>query len=706
MKKIITCLAVVLCSISAFSQYYFNTYNPAGINPGGVNTDPEQPFGAAGVTAADGYTSIVANGTTTLSWSPVQTIPFSFNFDGVAVTQYKVSTSGVLTFTTTASTVPAHANATIPNAAIPDKSILIWGLQPISGNDGIITKTHGTAPNRQHWINFASYSAPGASASGQWTYWGIVLEEGSDNIFIADLRTYTTPLTLTLGIQVDATTAFQIATAPNTPSFVTNGGNASDPSDNVYYEFIQGLRPTEDIELSDVNVPAAVNASNPVTVSGTIVNKGSSNLTSFDIIWEDASGTANSQSYTANVAPLASYTFTHSTTWSPTLGQFSDIKVYSSNPNGVIDPNNTNDTLSARTFANSGTSISRNVLLEEFTTAPCQFCPDGAVVVEQILASNPAVIAVGEHACFGTDAMTIPEASTYCSAFGSGAPTACVDRVQFPGESSVAHGRGTWAANATSQAALATPVSVSLTGSYNSVNRSTTVNVSANFVDYAIPGDLRLTLFVVEDSVTGSGTGYNQSNAYNTQAGHPYAGAGNPIVGFVHKHVLRDVYPTNDAWGVANVIATNPAPNSTYDTSYTFTMSSAWKDNDISFVGFVSYYNANTAQREVLNSVEVRLNNLMTTSISEINKDIKSLNVYPNPTADIANVVFDLSKAAPVSLIVRDIAGKEVMSNNLGVLNTGVQRITINAENLSNGIYFATVQIGTEFVTRKIAINK
>ena len=135
-------------------------------------------------------------------------------------------------------------------------------------------------------------------------------------------------------------------------------------------------------------------------------------------------------------------------------------------------------------------------------------------------------------------------------------------------------------------------------------------------------------------------------------------------------------------------------------------MSSAWKDNDISLVGFVSYFNVNTAQREVLNSVEVSLNNLMTTSISEINKDIKSLNVYPNPTADIANVVFDLSKAAPVSLIVRDIAGKEVMSNNLGVLNTGVQRITINAENLSNGIYFATVQIGTEFVTRKIAINK
>ena len=463
-----------------------------------------------------------------------------------------------------------------------------------------------------------------------------------------------------------------------------------------------------DAKVNSVSVAASqVNAST-VAITGSVINTGIAPLTSVVVNWSSDGGvTVNSNTMTMNLASFTSATFSHPVTLTAANpGNYTDFKVWTSLPNAVPDSNSVNDTISDQFFVNNGTSVSRNVLLEEFTTAPCQFCPDGAVVVEQILAANPAVIAVGEHACFGTDAMTIPEASTYCGDFGSGAPTACVDRVQFPGESSVAHGRSTWAANATSQAALATPVSVSLTGSYNAVNRSTTVNVSANFVDYAIPGDLRVTLFVVEDSVTGTGTGYNQSNAYNTQAGHPYAGAGNPIVGFVHKHVLRDVYPTNDAWGIANVIATNPAPNSTYDTSYTFTMSSAWKDNDISLVGFVSYYNVNTAQREVLNSVEVKLNNLMTTSISEINKDVKSLNVYPNPTADIANVVFDLSKAAPVSLIVRDIAGKEVMSNNFGILNTGVQRITINSENLSNGIYFATVQIGKELVTRKISVNK
>jgi hypothetical protein len=462
-----------------------------------------------------------------------------------------------------------------------------------------------------------------------------------------------------------------------------------------------------DAQVVEVNVSGSYSTGSTVTISGVLENTGLTNLTSVDLNWSaDGGVTVNTNSLTLNTPSFTTVNFAHTVTLAAANpGNFTDFKVWTSLPNAVPDSNSVNDTISDQFFVNNGTSQTRNVLLEEFTTAPCQFCPDGAVVVEQILASNPAVIAVGEHACFGTDAMTIPEAVTYCTDFGSGAPTACVDRVQFPGESSVAHGRGTWQANATSQAAVTSPVDVTLTGSYDATSRLTIVNVNADFVDFAIPGDLRLTLFVVEDSVTGTGSTYDQVNAYNTQAGHPYAGAGNPIVGFVHKHVLRDVYPTNDAWGVANVIATNPAPNSTYNTSYTFTMSSVWKDKDISLVGFVSYYNANTAQREVLNSVEVKLTNLVT-SISEIKKDVNSLNIYPNPTADIANVVFDLSKSAPVSLIVRDITGKEVMSNNFGVLNTGFQRITINAESLSNGIYFATVQIGKELVTRKISVNK
>ena len=46
---------------------------------------------------------------------------------------------------------------------------------------------------------------------------------------------------------------------------------------------------------------------------------------------------------------------------------------------------------------------------------------------------------IGVHACFGTDAMTIPEASTICATLGNNsAPTAMVDRIVHPGDATAA----------------------------------------------------------------------------------------------------------------------------------------------------------------------------------------------------------------------------------------------------------------------------
>ena len=462
-----------------------------------------------------------------------------------------------------------------------------------------------------------------------------------------------------------------------------------------------------DAGIQDVTVANSYTTGSTVTVGGTLENTGLNTLTAVDVNWSTDGGvTVNTNSITPNVASFNTASFSHTiTTTAANPGAFTDLMVWTSNPNGVPDSLTANDTLNTQFFVNNGTTVSRDVLLEEFTTAPCQFCPDGAVVVEQILAANPAVIGVGEHACFGTDAMTIPEASAYCAAFGSGAPTACIDRVLFPGETSVAHGRGTWAANANSRSAIGSVVSVNVTGVYNPATRQVNADITASFVDYAVPGDIRVTLFVVEDSVTGTGSGYNQVNAYNTQAGHPYFGAGNPIVGYVHRHVLRDVYPTTDAWGDNTIIPTSPMLNTNYVKSNTFTLNSAWKSNDVSLVAFVSYYNANTAERVVLNAAEVKLNNL-TTSIEKIQKDVSSLTIYPNPTADISTIAFNLSAAKPVLLSVRDITGKEVIAQDFGTLSAGVQKIFIDASNLTSGIYFASISIGEEVVTKKISVSK
>ncbi|MFT6166440.1 MAG: hypothetical protein ACJAV5_000066 [Vicingaceae bacterium] len=723
MKRIITCLAVVLCSTSAFSQYYFNTYNPAGMNPGGLNTDAEQPFGAAGVTAGDGYSELIqASGqgpAPGLQWSAPQTIPFAFDFNGSAETQFKVSNSGVLTFTTSATSVPSTINTTLPSANIPDKSVVIWGLAQGAGNDGVLLKVHGTAPNRQLWVNFASFSSTGGAidpASGHWTYWGIVLEETTNNIYIADLRSFNTSLDLTLGIQIDGSTAVEIAGAPNTQSFVTNGGNASDPSDNVYYEFIQGTRTANDILISSVDLDKIQSIASPITITGEAKNNGSAAITSFDLSWTADGGVTNSTvNIPANIAPGDAYTYTHPTTWSPAAGSSYTVEVTASNPNGVVDGNPSNNSASATTFINLGQTVSRSVLLEEFTTIPCGFCPNATITSEYIVNNVQNSILVGLHACFGTDIMTNSESVELCQDLGNGsAPSGMVDRVLFDGEarptfginfnSSVPSSANPWFIRARDRTAEGSSVNVDIKGNYNSSTRTIDVDVKSNFVDYPLPGDISVSLMIVEDSVTG-GSSYSQRNFYNATPGHPFAGLGDPIVGYVHEHVLRQILPLT--YGDATVIPSSPVLYTDYARNFNLVLNNSYDESQVYLVAVVSYRGPGLEEYEVLNAKEVKLTELFGVGISE--KEVKgntSFDVYPNPSKDITNISFDLDNKESIFVSVRDITGKEVMSQDFGVMAQGNQRIAINVSSLSNGIYFTTLQIGDKMVTKKITVNK
>ena len=177
------------------------------------------------------------------TWSAIQTLPFSFDFNGTAVTDYKVSSSGVLTFTTAAATAPAYTNAAIPNANIPDNSVLLWGLAGTGANDEIVTQTleQRVLDN----IGFSSYDG-----GGSWSYWSIVLEEGSNKIYLVDQRHGTTAApALTAGIQINATEAYSVAGSPSLSNLA-----AQDPTDadNYYYEFIQGTLPGDNIEMTSL----------------------------------------------------------------------------------------------------------------------------------------------------------------------------------------------------------------------------------------------------------------------------------------------------------------------------------------------------------------------------------------------------------------------------------------------------------------------
>ncbi|MEY3966173.1 MAG: hypothetical protein RL263_1342, partial [Bacteroidota bacterium] len=94
MKKIILSFVAAFSLLSLNAQvtgYHMVPCTGAG-NPGGLNADPEFPPGGGGAT---GWTNIMT-GPQTNAWSGNQNIPFTFYFNGEAVTQYKVSSTGVV----------------------------------------------------------------------------------------------------------------------------------------------------------------------------------------------------------------------------------------------------------------------------------------------------------------------------------------------------------------------------------------------------------------------------------------------------------------------------------------------------------------------------------------------------------------------------------------------------------------------------------
>lgn len=697
MKKIITACALLLTASMGYSQYYQQSYISINKNPLGLNTDVEQ---TSGVLVPQGWTAIQATSSTPV-WSPNQTLPFAFNFNNSAVTNYKVSTTGVLTFDV-ASTVaaPSDANVAIPSSLIPDKSVMAWGLNGNGSNDAIITKTFGTAPYRQHWVMFSSYSAIGGTG---WAYWAIMMEETTDRLFVVDMRNYNTPLSLTVGVQVDGTTATSLAASPNVAGVNTNGGSADGPDDNTYYEFGYGTQPSVDVELSSVALPALVANGSNTTLTGSIINSGSSALTSYDIKYSVNGGTTVSQSFTAqNVLPGTASNFTLSPAYNATTPGNLNFVFW---VEASSDARNYNDTINTSTAVSTGGSGVKKVLLEEFTTAPCQFCPDGEVVVGQILATTPEAIAVGIHAGFGTDAMTIPAHSAYAAAFTTGAPTAAIDRKIFSGETRVGHSRGAWAANVNAQKTLLTPIDINLGGNVTGTN-TIDLHVDVQVKD-AISNwqDANLTIFVVEDSVVGTGSGYNQVNYYHTQAGHPYTGAGNPIIGYPHRHVVRDV-PTG-TWGDATFLSSAPVVNTNVTKTYSLNLNPAWDKSKMEFVVFMNYYDASTGEnaREVINVNHIKYDQLVV-GVEENDLAISALRIHPNPTSGNLNVNFELEQSENVTIEVLDLLGKSISVQNFGTLVSGAQKLNMDLSDLNSGIYFVKINAGNKVSTQKVNVIK
>jgi hypothetical protein len=107
------------------------------------------------------------------------------------------------------------------------------------------------------------------------------------------------------------------------------------------------------------------------------------------------------------------------------------------------------------------------------------------------------------------------------------------------------------------------------------------------------------------------------------------------------------------------------------------------------------YYTTNTPM--------VRLN-FSPASINEVSSNF-GLNVYPNPANTSATISMALSNEANVVINVTDLSGKVVYTNALGKVN-GAQKITVNTDSLSSGVYMVNLSVDGAVSTQKLVVRK
>lgn len=338
----------------------------------------------------------------------------------------------------------------------------------------------------------------------------------------------------------------------------------------------------------------------------------------------------------------------------------------------------------------------RRILLEEFSTAQCGFCPDGTVVAKKLVHDHPSVIWVTHHAGFGTDSMTVPASKDIASAFTNFAPGACIDRGVFPIHVSpyieqygkIATIRAKWDSVVTAHLADEQFADIRIRSQYDAQTTILSVTVDVVFGTVPAPGDIRLNLFLVEDSVKGLGTGYDQKNYYNGDRNHPMYQKGDPVVGYAHLRVVSGA-PTG-SWGAAGIVPSQPQAGITYTYTWAGPLTEVWdpcnfnRPEVVSLVAFLSYHDSDVKKRQVIHANEARIENITSTAPLPERSGAITARVYPNPVRGAAHIALDRAFDSDAVLLVVDPAGREQFRHTLA---RGSRLAPLPLGNLPAGMY-------------------
>lgn len=360
--------------------------------------------------------------------------------------------------------------------------------------------------------------------------------------------------------------------------------------------------------------------------------------------------------------------------------------------------------------------VTKKVIFEEFTGTWCGLCPEGNITFQNLLNNYENAIGVGVHI---SDPMTVEAGNELASTYsGGGVNIFLLDRYKFEDLDFVqfSFAYEPLAEKLEERMNMTSPVAISLQNTtFDEVTRELTVTVKADFYDYIATDDVRFNLWLTEDSIMSSTTGFNQTNFFDSYDGHPYAGAGNPIINYTHHNVLRA--NLGGTWGTEGSlpIGSSIEPGDSHTYTYTTTLDASWNYEQIQLIGMVQAYDTEHTAREIMNAenmmLPVALENNTATGITANNATASFLNVYPNPATSNQkiNIEFAVNETTNAQIDVYNVMGSHIASLKNESVHTGTHAVTWNgSDSLGNevipGMYLISIKTGEGEIVEKVSI--
>lgn len=442
-------------------------------------------------------------------------------------------------------------------------------------------------------------------------------------------------------------------------------------------------------------------ATNSVTPAFKVRNLGLTAITSFDMT-VNYNGINMNQSFSGlNMASLAEQSFTFTNPVTLVAGsQLMTFTVSNVNMGGADD--DAADDVSSITVDPVVPAVGKMVVGEEATGTWCQWCPRGAVYMdlfEQDFSDFWAGIAV-----HNSDPMTVTEYDAGMGALIGGYPSALVDRGSDLDPSGMAPDFYT-------RLQTAPTAFISNGATWDPATRMLYVSVTADF-QAAANNNYKIACVLTEDDVTGTGSSYNQSNAY--------AGGGNGVMGgfeslsnpvpasqMVYNHVARAIQPSFT--GYANSFPSTVNAGDVYTVNFLYILPASWDETKIHIIGMmmdpagrIDNAGKATITEAVANGyVNGSIVGIEETSLAQMD-DLFS--VYPNPTSANTTVAINLNQESTVELKLIDMAGKVLAAKNYGNLN-GSSTVTLNTADLNAGVYVVELTVNNEKMVKRLIVQ-